>query len=562
MKKLSLKRLCLVSHKERAARIIRFHPKTTVLLGTNDTGKSTIIKSIYWALGAKPAIINSNWEAVGAVTLLDFAIDGEEYCILRAGRKFGLFTSRRELILYTSSITAELGVQLARMLDFKLVLTSRQGDTITPPPAYCFLPFYIDQDAGWQQPWRSFDALSQFSSWKRDVIQYHSGIRSNEYYVARSALMQARAQKNELEAQQNLLEKAFSEIEQRRKQLPVGFDPKVYQEAVSRMLRDLQSLQVSRQIIVQRINDLNSERVILDEQLKIAKRAANELGKDVDYMWNVEEDWVRCPVCGTDHKNSIANRYTMLKDLNDCNAVVVRAWERLNELDDEISRERNKLGQSDFRVHRVKQVLEEKKGKLKLKEYIDREAEQRMVALMNNQLHKLRRELNAVINVIKGLDIRIKKLGDPKRKTEIESYYLGRMLINLDALAVRSLSAGDVEKLEGNIKDTGSDLPRAVLAYFYAFIDTMRRYSDSPRGPLVVDSPIQQEPDKANHKKIVDLIFDKQPEGEQLVVGIVDLGEKEIQGSVIKLDVPYKVLRGIEYDEAAEIVRPYMEQFT
>lgn len=61
MKNLRLQTLYLVSDQEKAARIVKFDPHKTVVLGENDTGKSCLIKSIYSAFGADPAKTNEKW---------------------------------------------------------------------------------------------------------------------------------------------------------------------------------------------------------------------------------------------------------------------------------------------------------------------------------------------------------------------------------------------------------------------------------------------------------------------------------------------------------------------
>jgi predicted ATPase len=43
MKRLLLNSLSLMSHQEKAAVEVRFHPKVTVIKGGNDTGKSSLI---------------------------------------------------------------------------------------------------------------------------------------------------------------------------------------------------------------------------------------------------------------------------------------------------------------------------------------------------------------------------------------------------------------------------------------------------------------------------------------------------------------------------------------
>ena len=65
MKNLRFQSLLLLSSKEKAARKISFDPKATLILGENDTGKSSLIKSIYATFGADPAAIHHNWRSLG-----------------------------------------------------------------------------------------------------------------------------------------------------------------------------------------------------------------------------------------------------------------------------------------------------------------------------------------------------------------------------------------------------------------------------------------------------------------------------------------------------------------
>lgn len=74
MKNLVLKKLLLLSKKEGKAREIPFHIETTVITGVNDTGKSSLIKSIFHSLGASVKF-HSTWNAIDVITLLYFELD-------------------------------------------------------------------------------------------------------------------------------------------------------------------------------------------------------------------------------------------------------------------------------------------------------------------------------------------------------------------------------------------------------------------------------------------------------------------------------------------------------
>ena len=88
MKNLKFRSLLLLSKKERAARRIAFHPKTTLILGENDTGKSSLIKAIYATFGADPAVIHPDWKSLGVASMVEFDIDGTTYRLLRSSSIF------------------------------------------------------------------------------------------------------------------------------------------------------------------------------------------------------------------------------------------------------------------------------------------------------------------------------------------------------------------------------------------------------------------------------------------------------------------------------------------
>lgn len=183
MKSLRFEKLELLSAKEKRAREIQFHPRLTVFNGTNDVGKSSVIKSIYWAFGANPRSIHRKWRDANVRVLLTFTVDGVRHSIMRSGGAFAIFNAADDLLLSTSSVTKELAPFLAGLLNFRLVLASRQNEAEIPPPAYAFLPFYVNQEGSWEKPLAAFDALTQYANFREAVIEFHSGILGNDFYA-------------------------------------------------------------------------------------------------------------------------------------------------------------------------------------------------------------------------------------------------------------------------------------------------------------------------------------------------------------------------------------------
>src|SRR5690242_2515606 len=191
-----IKRLVLMSSDTERARTINFHKRATVITGENDTGKSSLIKSIYYAFGAEPRML-AKWKETVSKILVHFAVADRGFSLLRNGNSFTIFDETGKPLDSFTSVTKGLGIHLAQLFKFGIKLTSRSGELITPPPAYQFLPFYIDQDKGWVETWDSFKNLQQLKNWRRDLIEYHVGLKPNDYYETKGKHLKVKEQMNE-----------------------------------------------------------------------------------------------------------------------------------------------------------------------------------------------------------------------------------------------------------------------------------------------------------------------------------------------------------------------------
>lgn len=79
-------------------------------------------------------------------SLLTFIVGDVRYRVLREWNSFSFFTDDGKLVILASSVIKKLAPFMAELLDFKLILSSRAREPEIPPPAYAFLPLYIDQD--------------------------------------------------------------------------------------------------------------------------------------------------------------------------------------------------------------------------------------------------------------------------------------------------------------------------------------------------------------------------------------------------------------------------------
>src|SRR5271156_3550240 len=175
MKSLVFEEVLILSKTEKAARRETFDPKINLLLGENDVGKSTLIKSLYRTLGADVlGVQNAKWKNARPVYCVRILLAGQRYLIIRDERYFGVFDANDNLIGKYSGISGAKGISrfINPLLDFRIELErSEDGKLGVAGPAFYFLPFYVDQDEGWTKSWASFGGLQQFSAYRKHMLE-------------------------------------------------------------------------------------------------------------------------------------------------------------------------------------------------------------------------------------------------------------------------------------------------------------------------------------------------------------------------------------------------------
>jgi hypothetical protein len=146
-----------------------------------------------------------------------------------------------------------------------------------------------------------------------------------------------------------------------------------------------------------------------------------------------------------------------------------------------------------------------------------------------------------------------------KHKQAVLKEYVARMKEFLFAVDVHTLSEEQYKRVTSSIDETGSDLPRALLAYFFAVLSTMRKYSSSPQCPIVIDSPNQQAQDRESLRKMLSFIFTHQPEGSQMILGLEDDTGLKYDADVIRLTDKYSLLQSNAFANVTDELQPLLK---
>ena len=557
MKNLRFEKLELLSTTERKGRTVEFHPRLTVIIGENDVGKSSVIKSLYWAFGA-PVRMHPEWLKAKVKARVSFAIDGERFSIVRDGSSFGIFDEKGDLLIATRSVTSELGPFLAKMLDFGLVLPNRSGVTETPPPAYMFMPFYIDQDSGWKQSLESFDIRGQYKNPRKAVVEFHSGIRPNRYYELQAKKTAVQLEITELGRDRQVLEKAVAKLNLQPAFTGTEFSELEHRESVDRLLVELRDLRAVRLKSAAELAGLVDERELVTEQMRIARLAMEELGKDYAYAAKAGEE-IFCPTCGTVHDNDFTHKFSILDDREACAQFLRDQHDRLVDIRKRAAKVEARLDSTDAFIEKVSGTLAEKEGDLTLREVIENASANMARGLFDMQLDDIRAEVDKRAGEIVEIDAEVKKLDDKKRRKEIEACYAEFMAGFLRILNVRKIDFDSAGKIVRKVNDTGSDQPRAVLAYHLALMKTVFQFSSALTAPMIIDSPNQQDQDATNVAAMIALIVSSRPDNGQTILGTVRLHDQKVDdGEVIELVDELSALSSDQYPEILDTMNVFL----
>lgn len=558
MKNLRFLRLHLVSHRELRGRTIEFDPVATVITGENDFGKSSISKSLYGALGASPIVDHPRWRAANVISLLEMDVDGTRYAILREGKTFTLFREGL-FIATTDSVTTGLAPLLADIFDFRLRLLDRDKKLVFAPPAYLFLPFYCDQDKGWTDNWVSFARLGQFSHWRQEVIDYHIGATTPAYYDALAQLAdEQREREPHARALAGLVELQERTELDRAQGADFALTPEAFAHEVEQLLTKLQTIADERECHRRTVAELSEQRMQLEAQRYILDLVHRELHGDYVFATDLPEESVECPTCGQVHHNSFGERFAIAQDEARTSDVLSGIIDQLAKTEQKLTKSRSMLSSAGAKEQEVRELLNRRRGQVTLAKVIEQAGHRALYSQIEERIGQINQILGEIDRRIDAAKAAVAENRPNERRKRLYELYRSRMADNVGRLNLSGLKEKSFFRIDFSLQETGSDRPRAVLAYMFTMLSLLWESPSSIRCPIVLDSPNQQDLDRENLVGMLEFIRDHRPSGSQLILFAVDDCNIDFGGRRIQLnEEKYFLLSREDYSKTADAIRPY-----
>lgn len=564
MKNLQFKQLLLLSDTQKKANQFLFQKKFNLITANdNSVGKSTLAKLLFWTFGCEPDF-DSSWKSTDCKCLVDFSIDAKDYRILRYQNFISLKEENCEILNYTT-IGGDYSKKFAELVDFKVLLPKRGSDEtelITPPPAYYFLPFYIDQQRSWTKAWDSFDKLGQFDNWQKTAIKYHLGYLSPKHFALEQDLSDKKRQINELSQEIEKIGYALDVVKNHIPNNEITINEEQFQIMTKEIQKELFELSKLQENFLNELSNLTSDKVYLEHQKTIAEHLIKELESDYVFsVENVQNDDIECPLCGTIHENSIVNRSSILADKQQAINQLDSINTQLQNLAKKAEKTQKEYKQIKEKINYIneKYKLEDNNQLISLNEIIEKFA----YKSINDNIINTKKEKLLKIDNYKNDQKEIKKeqntLLTKEDKQKLDDDFLELLHSNIKLLDAEGINLSSIKTpLDYNkiVKEGGAaEGTRGILSYYLAIFSMINIHGSEINAPLVIDTPNQQEQSDKNYENIVKLITQKILDTEQIIICAMEndkLEEYKKDANVIKLD-KNKLLQFSKYDEVKQI---------
>lgn len=550
--------LFLLSLTERRALKVPLNASKMVIQGGNGFGKSAIIKSIYETLGASPLKIDTRWKQANVSSALVFEFQGERFTAVKALGMHALFDADRKLLFSGHQIVRDWAPLLSEFFSFKLIMSDRDGEIVVPPPSYMFAPFYVDQDGGWHRPWASFTDFFLPES-ARTLADYHSGIKPDAYYQARADLTADRIELTGLEVGISTLRDAITQIQQIDDADSPTYDLSEFRSEIEDMVRESEILLGQQRKYRGEISDIHEETHLLNAEKTLLERALREMREEFDVAAALPDE-IECPTCGQEYHNDLVDRFMLVKDEGVLMEAIGLTITKLGQASDTERKQQEKLKEIENSLARVENILATERASLSFGDVVLGAGKTEAAKILRSSLVEKAGAADDVRSRVEDHRSTMTALTSKQRTSEILKFYRAKLAEYAIALDV-TLESGRGQPIHAIQAARGSEGPRGLLAYYYAFLHTRARFNPSVSFPIILDAPNQQGQDGVHLPQMVNFIFDRAPADSQVIVAAEEAGEVPADVEVRKFgERKRQVLRDSEFDEIRERFAAYTSQ--
>lgn len=556
MANLNVEELYIINRLDKVARKVEFKRGLNIITSKeNHVGKSTIMKSIYYTLGAE---INNGKLAKKdeMIYLLKFEISNNTYYLMRHNNNF-MLKNNNKVWIATNEI--ELTEIIENIFRFTIFLESENEEIIKAPPVFYYLPYYINQDTGWDINPLSFNNLTNFKKNDRDdAFYYHLGIFNESYGINKIQKSRLLKERREFKKEKIKILSLRKYINENISTFDLGLEYSYLDLEEERRLEKFKKYSYD-------VNNLHREILSLKDETKKADNIIvhlnNTIQNSIKKRNSITEDFnVTCPFCLNQYEVDSKEFLNVNYEIEDITSSKLALIKIKSEAEIEISKKQLEIEKFKLEIEKIE------KGKMDSKYNVEDILKYKGLLETKETLKKKLGEIEFNIEETSQeiKDINIKMESWEALKKDANKTYQEKLLENLEKLNVLELVTVNNISMGSNLVGDGSGQARINLARFYSTIQTINESNEKfVRLPFLIDSPKSGEQSIPSSKSIFELIINKESHGatisNQVIVASVDFihlnHEKLKEINVIEIKTPkFKLLTSSDYLENEKVI--------
>lgn len=521
----------------------------------NHVGKSSLIKSLFHALGAE-CKFDEPWNLPTKLFVAWVVLNGHEYIFARAKDRFCIL-DEGEILLATRQVGKQLAPFLEQLLSFHISSLDKTTRMHRSDPMLLYLPYYIDQDLGWgNEPFVSFANVNQFKKGDRLSSLYsHLGIDEGEYSDLEDEKATIDRELKEISAEQKSMKRLLSLLNDELTHYAFdGEEPAELKTNLDTLFDEIDPLMEKANEY--RIEIQNSQRALAhyNRELKVVneyvKIRANHTANGTTGLN------ITCPNCGYEYGESVADSIRETYGIQGQEYVQQQIQYLISKTQEQIEFLKAKRSE-------VIRQIEEEKAKAAgednaTEDYVRSLGLKKTICDIEEKYDAKLLEEHEGNERKKTIDRELRKRS--KLRKELDAAYSDNLQTAMTDLGIWS---PDFENKIGIMKPAtiqGSAGSKAVLADYLSFITTRSEVDNpGPDIPFVVDSPRTKEASDLSSKLILESIKSIRDLLPQIIVATTefnrlneDLGWEDI--NLIFLDREKNLLIEDVYQEHQGII--------
>lgn len=498
---MTIKSLLIVDYEnEKANKFVFSDSANLIVSSTNGEGKSSLVKSIYYALGANLKSFPKGWNADNFIFQLEVFIDGNEFLIKRHNKVISVLDNN-EVKLFENF--AEYYLWFQEKLKMRLELVNKSSDKASLASVEAlFSPMYIDQDKAWDGKLfkDSFESLGRYKSndFPKNVFDYYLGISDSQ-------IVDKESKKNEYLRQLELVNGRINQVQSVYKTYrtknkiteTVPKDFKDLQKELDFYITETDKFSIK---ITDKTGELSKEKIkldILNQDLEELKKLSSKIKERFS---EIRHECVYCHSILTrqqsltrleleDNELAIKSRIDSIsQQIMKSKRIVQEKEEAIKHLQEQFNQYHERLTElrqlSDIDEYVNQNVLSELK-KLEIQETLEKSNLDKLIGDITKEIRMLKKELNQRAKTIEG---------------EYEALK-NELSILIGSTGITDKKFRNFDKLEGS----GTNLNKDLLVIFLVYMNLVDSKSITSL-PFAIDSFVKNETDKKVLKKMFDAI--------------------------------------------------------